>query len=193
MPPSTLSSRMERTRSRWTIPVVIAVAALLALLTYGVVIKSGGNKYDNALAAGKRLPASDRAVRVLNTTSEAAVSDYKGKVVLLNFWASWCEPCKDEAPEINAAYDRYKKDGLVVLGADVDDLSSKANKFIIENKLTYPILRYTSEWATSDYGTKQMPETFVIDRAGNVAALHRGQIDSEWLNEVLPPILAEKS
>lgn len=184
---------MDRKRSRWTIPVVIAVAALLGLLTYGVVVESGGNKYENALAAGNRLPASDRMVRILNTTERAAVTDYKGKVVVLNFWASWCEPCKDEAPAINAAYDKYKDEGLVVLGADVDDLSKAANKFIIENKLTYPILRYTSEWATADYGTKQMPETFVIDRNGNVAALHRGQIDSQWLSEVLPPLLAEKS
>lgn len=184
---------MERRRSRWTIPVVIAVAALLALLTYGVVVEGGGNKYENAIESGKRLPASDRQLRILNDDGTASVTDYKGKVVLLNFWASWCEPCKDEAPAINAAEKKYGKDGLVVLGADVDDLSKAANKFIVENGLTYRVLRYTSEWATQDYGTKQMPETFVIDREGNVAALHRGQIDAQWLNEVLPPILAEKS
>jgi cytochrome c biogenesis protein CcmG/thiol:disulfide interchange protein DsbE len=183
---------MERKRSPWAIPVFIAVAALLALLTYGVVIKTGGNKYDNALAAGQRLPATVREARILNTASKASIADYKGDVVVLNFWASWCEPCKAESPDIEAAYAKYKDKGLVVLGADVDDLKGSANKFIIENKLTYPILRYTSEWATQDFGTKQMPETFVIDRQGNVAALHRGQVDSTWLDEVLPPILAEK-
>jgi cytochrome c biogenesis protein CcmG/thiol:disulfide interchange protein DsbE len=184
---------MERKRSPWTIPVVIVVAALLALLTYGVVLKNGGNKYDNAVASGQRLPATSRMVRVLNTTKQAQVSDFRGKVVLLNFWASWCEPCKAESPAIERAYAKYQKDGLVVLGADVDDLSSAANKFIIENKLTYPILRYSSENATKDFGTKRMPETFVIDRDGNVAALRRYQVDDAWLNAVLPAVLAEKS
>ena len=62
----------------------------------------------------------------------------------------------------------------------------------IENKLTYPIVRYSSADATKDFGTKRMPESFVIDRDGNVVALQRYQVDDEWLNTVLPPVLAEK-
>ena len=117
---------------------------------------------------------------------------YRGKVVLLNFWASWCEPCKEESPAIERAFTKYAKDGLVVLGANVDDLSKDANQFWIENKLTYPIIRYSSTHATKDFGTKRLPETFVIDRDGNVAALQRYQIDDKWLNTVLPQVLAEK-
>lgn len=182
---------MERKRSPFAIPIFISVAALLALLTYGVVVKRGGNEYDNALAEGKRLPATVREVRVLNTDETASIEDYRGKVVLLNFWASWCEPCKDESPAIERAYSNYKDEGFVVLGADVDDLSADANKFIIENKLTYPILRYSSVDATKDFGTKRMPESFIIDRDGNVAALQRYQVDDEWLEENIPPVLAE--
>jgi cytochrome c biogenesis protein CcmG/thiol:disulfide interchange protein DsbE len=184
---------MESKRSPWTYVVFAFVAALLALLIYGVAIKAGGNKYDNALAEGKRLPATVRPVRVLNDTGTKSIEDFRGKVVLLNFWASWCEPCKEESPAIERAYAKYAKDGLIVLGADVDDLSKDANKFVIENKLTYPILRYSSVNATKDFGTKRMPETFIIDRDGNVAALQRYQVDDAWLNEVLPQVLAEKS
>ena len=183
---------MESKRSPWTYVVFVGVAALLALLVYGVALKSGGNKFDNALAEGKRLPAPVRQVRVLNDTGTKSIEDFRGKVVLLNFWASWCEPCKAESPAIERAYSKYAKDGLIVLGADVDDLSKDANQFVIENKLTYPILRYSSVNATKDFGTKRMPETFVIDREGNVAALQRFQVDDEWLNTVLPQILAEK-
>jgi cytochrome c biogenesis protein CcmG/thiol:disulfide interchange protein DsbE len=183
---------MESKRSPWTYVVFVGVAALLALLVYGVALKSGGNKYDNALAAGKRLPATVRPVRVLNDTGTKSIADYHGKVVVLNFWASWCEPCKAESPAIERAYSKYAKDGLVVLGADVDDLSKDANKFVIENKLTYPIIRYSSRDATKDFGTKRMPETFVIDRDGKVAALQRFQVDDEWLNTVLPQVLAER-
>lgn len=189
--PSTLMDRMERKRSPFAIPVFIAVAALLALLTYGVVVKQGGNEYDNAVASGERLPATVREVRVLNSDKTVSLEDYRGKVVLLNFWASWCEPCKDESPAIERAYKKYKDQGFVVLGADVDDLSSDANEFIKENNLTYPIVRYTSTDATKDFGTKRMPESFLIDREGNVVALQRYQIDDEWLEENIPPLLTE--
>jgi cytochrome c biogenesis protein CcmG/thiol:disulfide interchange protein DsbE len=182
---------MEGKRSLGTIAAFVGVAALLALLVYGVALKSGGNKYDNAVAAGKREPAKARAVRVLNETGTRSIADYRGKVVLLNFWASWCEPCRIESPAIEQAWRKYRKDGLVVLGADVDDLSADANKFIAENKLTYPILRYTSSDATKDFGTRRMPETFVIDRDGNVVTMQRYQIDKAWLEKVLPPVLAE--
>lgn len=183
---------MERKRSPFAIPVFIAVAALLALLTYGVVVKQGGNKYDNAVAEGQRLPATVREVRLLGGDETTSLADFRGKVVLLNFWASWCEPCKDESPAIERAYNKYKDQGFVVLGADVDDLSKDAKEFIAENKLTYPILRYSSTDATKDFGTKRMPESFVIDRDGNVVALQRFQIDDAWLAENIPPVLAEQ-
>lgn len=190
--PSTLGYCMERKRSPFAIPVFIAVAALLALLTYGVVVKQGGNEYDNAVAEGQRLPATVREVRVLDSDETTSLADYRGKVVLLNFWASWCEPCKDESPAIERAYNKYKDQGFVVLGADVDDLSEDAKEFIAENNLTYPILRYSSTDATKDFGTKRMPESFVIDRAGNVVALQRFQVDDAWLEENIPPVLAEQ-
>lgn len=183
---------MQRRRSPLSIVAILAAAALLALLTYGVVIKQGGNSIDNALADGERPAATVRDVRVLNSDETTSIADYRGDVVLLNFWASWCGPCKTESPAIERAYNKYKKRGFVVLGADVDDLSSDANKFIIENNLTYPILRYTSANATKDFGTKRMPESFLIDRNGNIAALQRYQIDDEWLNRVIPPVLAER-
>jgi cytochrome c biogenesis protein CcmG/thiol:disulfide interchange protein DsbE len=183
---------MDSKRSPWTYVVFAGVAALLALLIYGVAIKSGGNKFDNALAEGKRLPAPARENRVLNDTGTKSVTDFHGKVVLLNFWASWCEPCKAESPAIERAYKKYGKDGLVVLGANVDDLSKDANKFYVENHLSFPVVRYSSTNATKDFGTKRMPETFVIDRDGKVAALQRFQVDDEWLNTVLPQVLSER-
>lgn len=183
---------MESKRSPWTYVAFAGVAALLALLVYGVAIKSGGGKFDNAVAAGQRLPAPAREARVLNDTGTKSIADYKGKVVLLNFWASWCAPCKVEAPAIERVYRQYAKDGLVVLGANVDDLSEKANAFVIKYKLTYPVLRYSSVNATKDFGTKRLPESFVIDRQGRVVALRRMQVDEQWLNAVIPPVLAEQ-
>jgi cytochrome c biogenesis protein CcmG/thiol:disulfide interchange protein DsbE len=183
---------MERKRSPFAIPAMIVVAALLALLAYGVLVKQGGNEFDNALAAGQRLPATVRQARVLNSDRTSSVADYQGKVVLLNFWASWCEPCRSESPAMERAYKKYKAQGFIVLGADVDDLSSKANAFMKEYGLTYPVLRYTRADATKDFGTKQLPESFLIDRSGKVAALQRYEVGDEWLNENIPPLLNEQ-
>lgn len=179
-------------RSIWTYLALAGVASLFGLLVYGVVIETGGNKFDNAMASGDRLEAPVRELRLLNDDKTASIADFRGKVLLLNFWASWCEPCKQEAPAIERAARKYKDQGLAVLGANVDDLSKDANAFIVKFGLTYPNLRYSSSDATRDFGTRRMPETFVIDRDGNVAALKRMQIDDEWLGEVLPPILAEQ-
>jgi cytochrome c biogenesis protein CcmG/thiol:disulfide interchange protein DsbE len=184
---------MEGKRSPWTYVALAGLLALLALLVYGVAIKRGGNKFDNAVVEGRRVEAPQRQVRVLNGSGTKSLADYRGKVVLLNFWASWCTPCKKEAPAIERAYRRHAKDGLVVLGANVDDLSRDANKFIAENNLTYPTLRYSSADATRDFGTRRLPETFVIDRQGRVVALKRMQIDDAWLSSVLPKVLAETS
>ena len=90
------------------------------------------------------------------------------------------------------AYKKYKDRGFVVLGADVDDLSSEANKFIKQYGLTYPVLRYTRADATKDFGTKQLPESFLIDRRGRVVRLRRYQVDDKWLNTNIPAVLEEK-
>ena len=182
---------MERKRSPFAIPAMILLAALLALLIYGVFVKQGGNKYDKAVAAGQRLPAPIRESRVLNSTTPTSLAAYKGKVVLFNFWASWCEPCRTESPAMERAYKKYKDQGFVVLGADVDDLSSQANKFIKQYGLTYPILRYTRADATKDFGTKQLPESFLIDRNGKIVSLQRYEVNDEWLNTNIPKALSE--
>lgn len=171
---------------------MIGVAALLALLIYGVVQKQGGDQFDEAVAAGKREPAPIRTVKKLGSQDTTSLADFKGDVVLLNFWASWCEACKDESPAIERAYQRYKNRGFVVLGADVDDLTKDAQVFIKRYGLTYPIVKYGSANATKDFGTRYMPETFLIDRLGRIVALRRGEVDDEWLNENIPPVVAQR-
>lgn len=183
---------MERKRSPFAIPVMIGVAALLALLIYGVVQKQGGDEFDKAVAAGKREPAPVRTVRLLGSDRTTSLAEYRGKVVLLNFWASWCGPCKSESPAMERAYQRYKDDGFVVIGAGVDDLTKDAQAFVKRFGLTYPIVKYGSANATKDFGTRYMPESFVIDRKGRIVSLRRGEVDDEWLNSHIAPVVAER-
>lgn len=182
---------MQRKRSPYVIPVMLAVAALLALLVYGVVQQRDDDGIDRAVAAGKREPAPVRTVKRLGSNETTSLADYRGLVVLLNFWASWCDPCKDESPAIERAYRRYQDKGFVVLGAGVDDLTSDAQAFVRRYKLTYPIVKYGSDNATEDFGTRYMPESFLLDRRGRIVALQRYQVDDKWLNKHIPPVLTE--
>lgn len=182
---------MQGKRSPYVIPVVLAIAALLALLVYGVAQQQGNHEIDQAVAAGKREPAPVRSVKRLGSAETASLADYRGTVVVLNFWASWCDPCKAESPALERAYRRYRNKGFVVLGAGVDDLTSDAQAFIRHYKLSYPQVKYGSENATKDFGTRYLPESFVIDRRGRIVALQRYQVDDKWLNKNIPPVLAE--
>lgn len=183
---------MPRKRSPFTIPVIIGVAALLALLVYGVAQKQGGDEFDDAVAAGKREAAPVRTVKLVGSEETTSIAEHRGEVVLLNFWASWCEPCKSESPAMERAYQRYKDKGFVVIGANIDDLTKDAQKFARRYGLTYPLVKYGSDNATKDFGTRYLPESFVIDRRGRVVALRRGEVDDEWLNENIAPVVAER-
>ncbi len=98
------------------------------------------------------------------------LSDLRGKVVLLNFWASWCQPCVDEAPSLNALAQRIAPLGGVVLGvnAGVDDTQSAYEDFVRANGVAFPTYFDSSKKIALDYGTAMYPETYVIDRKGRL-------------------------
>ncbi len=182
---------MRRKRSPYAIPVMFAVAALLALLVYGVAQTKGGDELDRALAEGRHESAQVRTVRKLGQSGTTSIADHRGKVVLLNFWASWCEACKAESPAIERAYRKYRDRGFVVIGAGVDDLTEKAQAFARRYKLTYPMVKYGSDNAAKDFGTRALPESFLIDPQGRIVALQRYEIDDEWLESHVPKALDE--
>jgi cytochrome c biogenesis protein CcmG/thiol:disulfide interchange protein DsbE len=182
---------MLRSRSPAVIAVASAVVALMALMIYGVIQNAPDRSIDRAVAEGRRRPATVRTVNELFVHRPTSLTALRGKVVVLNFWASWCDPCRGESPALERAEQKFDGKGLTVIGADVDDLTSDAHRFASQYKLTYQMWRYPSDFAAKDFGVKALPETFVIDRAGRVARLQRGPLDDKWLNRELPPILAE--
>ena len=95
-------------------------------------------------------------------------SDLKGKAVVVNFWASWCIPCKDEAPVLQATFERYRDQGLVVLGVDAQDFRKDARRFMDRFGLTYPVV-YDGKGSTlGKWGVTGFPETFFVDRSGKL-------------------------
>src|SRR5215208_4460143 len=113
------------------------VLALLALLAYGLASEDSASTVD----ARGRPPAPDVALPPLDGGRDVALSSYEGKVVVLNFWASWCTPCRTETPLLERWHQRIEKRGGTVVGVDVLDIVSDAQAFVREFDVTYPQLR----------------------------------------------------
>jgi peroxiredoxin len=112
-----------------------------------------------------------------STGAGIRLSDYKGKVVLLNFWATWCHGCKTEIPWFMEFASKYKDRGLVILGVSLDDDGWKpVRPYLAEKKINYPVV-IGSPALAKQYGVGPMPMTYLIDRHGKVAATHIGMVD----------------
>jgi cytochrome c biogenesis protein CcmG, thiol:disulfide interchange protein DsbE len=99
----------------------------------------------------------------------AHLSDLRGKVVVLNFWATWCPPCVEETPSLNALQSQIAPQGGIVLGISLDDDPSAYNQFLTDNHVTFPTYRDNTKKIAVDYGTHMYPETYLIDRQGRIA------------------------
>lgn len=170
---------------------VAVVALLIALLGWQVAEDEEGRGLSAAVAAGKAPLAPGFALESLEGGEEVSLADFRGRPVVLNFWASWCGPCKDEAPMLQAAWERYRDRGLVVLGIDAQDLASDGRRFAERHELTYP-LAYDGNGSTlGRYGLTGFPETWFISRSGRLVGEHiTGPFDEETLERNIQVLLA---
>jgi cytochrome c biogenesis protein CcmG/thiol:disulfide interchange protein DsbE len=175
-------------RSALPTVVLVAAAALVALLVYGVVQRGSSSTLDDAVKRGA-LPAApgfSRTLPVLGGQAQRSLEGYKGKVLVLNFWASWCEPCRSEAPVLEKTQKALQADGGgTVIGATYNDTPDASSRFVHDFGLTYPSVRDVGTKLAKDYGTRALPETFVIDARGRVVAISRGQVDQAFLDRAV--------
>lgn len=123
-----------------------------------------------------------------------SLSAYKGRVVLLDFWATWCTGCKKEIPWFMEFQDKYNKTGLTVVGASLDDDGWKSVKpYMEEHKINYRILIGTIESAKQFGVDKGMPVSVLIDRDGKIADVHAGMVDKAAFEREIQTLLKEKS
>ncbi|HJQ75132.1 MAG TPA: TlpA disulfide reductase family protein [Gaiellaceae bacterium] len=145
------------------------VAGLLALLVW----KLGHQQH--APRVGAVAPAF--SLRRLDGPGRVSLASYRGKkAVVLNFWASWCEPCKSEAAVLERDWTSYRGRGVVFIGVDYHDLASDARSFVSRHALTFPMLQDGSGNVTGRYGISQVPETYVVSRQGKIVAHLAGPI-----------------
>jgi cytochrome c biogenesis protein CcmG/thiol:disulfide interchange protein DsbE len=171
----------------------LAGAALIGLLVFGLSTQSATRTLDEARAHGLRpaAPAAHARLPLLSGQGSSSLAAYRGQVVVLNFWASWCEACQTEAPRLERAQRELARHRGTVLGITYQDASPDSQSFARGFGLTYPNLRDPTEGFAQAYGTKQVPETFLIDRDGRVAAISRGEVDEAFLKGAVS--LAESS
>ena len=155
------------------------VAGLLALLTWKV---AGGSESEvEGLGSGKTPRAPGFKLPRLTGEGKLSLASYRGKAVVVNFWASWCIPCKTEAPRLEKAWRTYRDRGVVVLGVNSQDLSSDARRFAKQVGWTYPLVHDGPGDVLGPYAVAAFPETFFVDRRGKLVARVDGEVSEDEL------------
>lgn len=120
---------------------------------------------------------------------DVSLSDYRGSVVVVNMWATWCPPCRAEMPDIHRVYQRYADQGLVVLALNEQEDATIANAFITENELTFPVLLDINGDVAELYSVRSFPTTIVLDQNGRIQHVQVGAITEKQLDAIVQPLL----
>jgi cytochrome c biogenesis protein CcmG/thiol:disulfide interchange protein DsbE len=178
--------------------VAIAVLALfVALLAYGLSTNAPDDSIDQRLADDRSATAPGFSLEVLEEgrlprslrskvgpafrDGKLALDELRGTPVVLNFWASWCDPCQEEAPRLNRGWERWGKDGVLFIGLDMQDIRSDARDFLREFGVTYPTIRDPGKHVSRRYGATGIPETYFISAGGRVVGHVVGVVSAEQL------------
>jgi cytochrome c biogenesis protein CcmG, thiol:disulfide interchange protein DsbE len=167
---------------------VALVAGLLGLLVWKVAHQTGSENVAAEVKRGNTPAAPNFTLPRLDGAGDLSLASLDGKPRIVNFWASWCGPCRDEAPLLQEAADRY--DGrLVVLGVDYQDFTGDARRFVRKYKLTYPMVRDGNGGLLARWGVTGAPESFFVDGDGKVVAHVPGAVTKETLDAAIAKLL----
>ncbi len=160
----------------WKVVVMLTVVgAVVGLLAYGFTTDP---RAIPSTMVGK--PAPDFSLALFDGRT-VRLSDFRGKVVFLNFWASWCPPCREEAPLLEAAWRRYKEQGVVFIGVDLQDTEEAGRELLKEFAISYMNGRDPKDRVAIDYGVYGIPETYFIDPTGRITAKYVGALNQDIL------------
>jgi cytochrome c biogenesis protein CcmG/thiol:disulfide interchange protein DsbE len=176
------------TRGSWPRSVRIALALVPALAFVGVLwfglARTGSQAESGAGAPSFELPLLDRSGVLTD-------EDLRGTPVVVNFWASWCVPCREEAPLLEKAWRAYRDQGVVFLGVNIKDAESDAKRFVEEFDITYPVVRDLRQGLTRDFGVRGLPETFFVDHRWTFVGTVSGERTGEQQGTVVLGAITE--
>ncbi len=163
-----------------------AVLAVVGLLAFGLL-----NKGAAKIAVGDPVP--DKVLPALPGPGKGSIADYRGTWVLVNLWASWCIPCREEAPVLQDFYEQNRGRETTVVGIDVQDNEDDAVAFLREHPTGYPQLRSVGDERSDAFGSTGVPENFLVEPDGDLALIWRGPVDDQFLRERVLPLIEGKS
>jgi cytochrome c biogenesis protein CcmG/thiol:disulfide interchange protein DsbE len=177
---------------------LLAAAGFIALLVYGVTAQAPDRTIDDALARGEAIDAPGFELDVLQrgrvpapltsvvdrtaADGRIALAELRGTPVVLNFWASWCEPCRAEAPVLERGWRQAGRQGVLFLGLDMQDVTDNAREFLRESSISYPNVREAGNETSRHYGMTGIPETFFISASGQVVGHIIGALTFDQLS-----------
>ncbi len=188
---------ISRNRSRKRSILIFTVVSLLnvgllALLLVWLLTPAQPSSSQSAPAdplLGRQAPDFTLPLLTAQGKQTLSLSAFKGKPVVINFWSSTCEPCKDEMPLLESQWERVRSQGVVFLGIDVEDTSSDGLRFLQQHGATYASVIDSSGETLVSYGVTYTPETIFIDRSGKVVSAVRMEITSQQLQDNLNALL----
>ncbi|MFL5900786.1 MAG: TlpA family protein disulfide reductase [Solirubrobacterales bacterium] len=163
----------------------LAVLAVVGLLAFGLLSKGNAK-----IAVGEQVP--DKVLPVLPGPGHGSITEYRGDWVLVNLWASWCIPCREEAPILERFYRRHRDRGVTVVGINVQDNRDDAVAFLDDHPATYPQLRSIGNERSAAFGSIGVPENFLVDPRGRLALIWRAPVDDRILGERVVPLVEER-
>ena len=165
----------ERQRSSWgtRVAVLLPVVVVLGFLIWATLRHQQALEIGTALARGKTPPVPAVILPAFDGR-RVALADLQGHPVVLNFWASWCVPCAEEAPVLEAVWNEFRAKGLIVVGVDTQDLEQPARGFLVRHGITYMNVRDADGSLARRFGTTGVPETFFVGRDGRIRGKYAG-------------------
>ena len=178
---------MRKVTYRRTVLLAAVVAAVLGAVTLLATGLGGPSSVAASPLIGRAAP--DFTLGQLDGPP-LTLSQYRGQVVVVNFWASWCKECHTEQPALNETWQQYRDSEVIVIGVNFQDTRDDARNYVRTTGITYPVVEDTDSRTALAYGLRGIPETFIIDRSGRIVDRVIGPVDAAKLasqiNSVLP-------